>query len=188
VIVVDGPATGHAVTFFLSPKGMLDSVRVGPVRTQAVDVTEMLADPERTAIVLVTIPEETPVNEVIETATTLADLDLPLGPLIVNGVYTPRDVGGLVEPEMVAAGARSAGVEVSPGDAARLAAAAEFLCRRRDLQSAQLQRLASGLDGGVGRGQSTLTQIQLPFLFAADLGRAELEVLAEEITGAMAAG
>src|SRR5678809_1114712 len=55
VIVVDGPATGHAVTFFLSPQGMLDAVRVGPVRTQAVEVTEMLADPDRTSIVLVTI-------------------------------------------------------------------------------------------------------------------------------------
>src|SRR3954454_4127270 len=34
VIVVDGPAAGHAVTFLLSPKGLLDAVRVGPVLAQ----------------------------------------------------------------------------------------------------------------------------------------------------------
>src|SRR2546425_179085 len=49
VIVVDGPAAGHAVNFLLSPKGILDAVRVGPVLTQAVEVTEMLADPDRAA-------------------------------------------------------------------------------------------------------------------------------------------
>src|SRR5258706_107184 len=73
VIVVDAPAAGHAVTFLLSPKGLLDAVRVGPVLTQAVEVTEMLADPERTQVMLVTLPEETPVNETVETAETLVD-------------------------------------------------------------------------------------------------------------------
>ncbi|HEX6381026.1 MAG TPA: ArsA-related P-loop ATPase, partial [Acidimicrobiia bacterium] len=60
VIVVDGPAAGHAVTFLLSPKGLLDAVRVGPILTQAVEVTEMLADPDRAQVMLVTLPEETP--------------------------------------------------------------------------------------------------------------------------------
>ena len=38
LIVIDAPAAGHAITFLLSPRGLLDAVRVGPVRTQAEDV------------------------------------------------------------------------------------------------------------------------------------------------------
>ena len=67
LIVVDGPAAGHAITFLTSAKGMLDSVRGGPVYAQAKDVMELLGDPERCQVVLVTLPETTPVNEVIET-------------------------------------------------------------------------------------------------------------------------
>ena len=77
VIVVDGPAAGHAVTFLLSPKGLLDAVRVGPVLTQAVEVTEMLADPDRAQVMLVTLPEETPVNETVETAAGVHRTDRP---------------------------------------------------------------------------------------------------------------
>src|SRR5262249_17799800 len=35
LIVVDAPAAGHAITFLLSARGLLDAVRVGPIRTQA---------------------------------------------------------------------------------------------------------------------------------------------------------
>ena len=35
LIVVDGPAAGHAITFLTSAAGLLDAVRGGPVRTQA---------------------------------------------------------------------------------------------------------------------------------------------------------
>ena len=45
LIVVDGPAAGHAITFLTSAAGLLDAVRGGPVRTQADDVLELLHDP-----------------------------------------------------------------------------------------------------------------------------------------------
>ena len=73
VIVVDGPAAGHAVTFLLAAAGLRDAVRGGPVRTQADDVAAMLGDPARAQVVLVTVPETTPVNEAIETAYALED-------------------------------------------------------------------------------------------------------------------
>ena len=41
----------------------------GPLRSQAEQVVELLTDPARCQALLVTIPEETPVNELIETAT-----------------------------------------------------------------------------------------------------------------------
>ena len=45
LIVVDGPAAGHAITFLTAASGLADSVRSGPIRTQADEVLEMLHDP-----------------------------------------------------------------------------------------------------------------------------------------------
>ena len=85
--MVDGPAAGHAVTFLMSATGLADAVRGGPIRSQADDVLELLADPERCMAVLVTLPETTPVNETIETAYALEDdVGIRLGPIVVNGV------------------------------------------------------------------------------------------------------
>jgi len=54
---------------------------------QAVEVLAMLRDPARTQVMLVTLAEETPINELIETAYRLEDqLRVALGPIIVNGV------------------------------------------------------------------------------------------------------
>jgi anion-transporting ArsA/GET3 family ATPase len=174
VIVVDGPAAGHAVTFLLSPKGLLDAVRVGPILTQAVEVTEMLADPDRTQVMLVTLPEETPVNETAETAQTFIErIGLTLGPLVINGVYPDRPLDGMVTAEEIRAAAGRAGIAVPDGEVDRLARAARFLTRRRRLQEDQLSRLAERLD---------LPQVILPFLFSADIGPRELEFLAESLT------
>ena len=177
VIIVDGPAAGHAVTFLLSPKGLLDAVRVGPVLTQAAEVSEMLDDPDRAQVMLVTLPEETPVNETAETAQAFIDrIGLTLGPLVVNGVYPDRPLDGLTTAEAVKEAAAAAGVSVPDGDVERLAKAARFLTSRRRLQGEQLARLAERLD---------LPQVRLPFLFTADIGPAELEVLAEALTAGM---
>ena len=96
VIVVDGPAAGHAITFLTSAGGLLAAVRGGPVRTQAQDVVELLTDPERCQVVLVTVPETTPVNELVETAYALEDrVGVRLGPVVVNSV------DGLGEPDVI---------------------------------------------------------------------------------------
>jgi anion-transporting ArsA/GET3 family ATPase len=177
VIVVDGPAAGHAVTFLLSPKGLLDAVRVGPILTQAIDVTEMLADPDRAQVMLVTLPEETPVNETVETAEAFTErIGLTLGPLVVNGVYPDRPLADISTPAEIRAAAAAAGVTVGDDEVERLARAARFLTRRRRLQEEQLARLAERLD---------LPRVLLPFLFSADIGPAELEILAEALTAGL---
>ncbi|MCU1359156.1 MAG: putative anion transporting ATPase, partial [Ilumatobacteraceae bacterium] len=68
LIVVDGPAAGHAITFLMSARSLLDTVHGGPIYNQAIEVREMLTDPSRCQVVMVTLPETTPVNELIETA------------------------------------------------------------------------------------------------------------------------
>ena len=166
LIVLDAPAAGHAITFLRSARGLLDAARVGPINTQATEVLEMLTDPERCQVVLVTLPEETPVNELVDTAYSLEDeVGVSLGPVVVNGLYPSID-GLDGEPGELAA---AAGLTVDPSEVAAMAAAARFRADRSRLQADQISRLGAELP---------LPQLSLPFLFSSDLGPTELELLA----------
>jgi anion-transporting ArsA/GET3 family ATPase len=166
LVVLDAPAAGHAISFLQSARALLDAVRVGPINTQARDVLEMLTDHERCQVMLVTIPEETPVNELIETAFNLEDrVGVGLGPVVVNGVY-PEIAGLDADPVAEAA---AADVTLLPGEAETLAAAADFRRHRMELQRGQIERLADRLP---------LPQIRLPFLFEAEIGPAQVDLLA----------
>ena len=174
LIVVDGPAAGHAITFLTSASGMLDAIRGGPVRAQATDVLELLRDAERCQVVLVTIPETTPVNEAIETAFALEDqVGVQLGPVIVNGV----DLG--VEPpdpddhEVLAALAAGVGPhDAGPHDAGVLLAAARFRRSRRSMERSEIERLAAELP---------LAQVHLPALGVAGLSAIDIDELASRL-------
>ncbi len=72
LVVVDAPASGHSVAMLLNAPGLVDAVRTGPIREQALKVLRLLADPT-TAVLLVTLAEELPVQETIETGFTLED-------------------------------------------------------------------------------------------------------------------
>lgn len=170
LVVLDAPAAGHAITFLGSARGLVDAVKVGPINTQAQDVLDLLTDPALCRVLLVTLPEETPVNELIETAYNLEDqVGVSLGPVIVNGVY-PAIAGLDADPDEAA---RAAGAALRPGEAGHLADAAAFRRERMALQSEQVQRLAE---------QLPLPQLALPFLFSADLGPDDLTVLSEAVT------
>lgn len=169
VILIDAPAAGHAISFLRSARGLIDAVRVGPIRAQAVEVQALLSDPERAQVVLVTLPEETPVNELVETAFSLEDeIGISLGPVVVNGLYPSID--GLDADPAVAA--EAAGASLRGGEAATLSDAADFRRHRIALQAAQVERLAEALP---------LPQIQLPFLFAAELDPPGLAQLAAAV-------
>lgn len=68
VMVVDAPATGHGLTLLQAARTMTDMTRVGPFHDLAQAVDVFLSDPRRTAVVLVTLPEELPVSETLELA------------------------------------------------------------------------------------------------------------------------
>ncbi len=170
LIVLDAPAAGHAVTFLTSARGLLDAVRVGPVRTQAEEVLAMLTDPDRCQVLLVTLPEETPVNEAVETAARLRErVGVRLGAVVVNGLYPAMD-GLAPQPEQLA--------ELPDGDAQSLLAAAAFRRSREELQRDQMARLEENLD---------LPQLHLPYLFRPELGRAEIDELASALSKAVGA-
>jgi anion-transporting ArsA/GET3 family ATPase len=174
LIIVDSPAAGHAISFLLSARGLLDAVRVGPIRKQASDVVTLLSDPARCQVVLVTLPEETPVSEAIDTAFAIEDrAGVALGPIVVNGCFdaVPADVA--MTPAAIVADAEKLERFVSEREARDLAYAAEFRARRHDIQTAQLARLADRLP---------LPQITLPYIFSPDMTRPEIDVLADAIT------
>lgn len=176
LIVLDAPAAGHAVTFLTSALGLLEAARGGPLRAQAQDVVEMLRDPARCQIMLVCLPEETPVNELIETAYRFEDLvGVALAPVVVNSCY-PVLTHLLAEP--VAAALAAGEDPPGPGNSARLVAAAQFRASRQELQVTQLERLAAGLP---------LPQLTLPYQFTAELGPDQLETLSRALASAIEA-
>lgn len=168
-LILDAPAAGHAITFLQSARGLVDAVKGGPINAQATDVLNLLTDPSRCQVILVTLPEETPVNELVETAFSLEDkVGVSLGPVVVNGLYP--EVEGLDTDPVTAA--EAVGATLRPGEAEALADAATFRRQRMDLQRTQLARLAE---------QLPLPQIRLPYLFNADLGPADIDVLAQRL-------
>lgn len=175
LIVLDAPAAGHAVTFLRSAAGLADAVSVGPINTQATEVLEMLGDPSRCRVMLVTSPEETPVNELIETAYSLEDeIGVELGPVVVNGVFEPL-AGLAVDPADAAA---AVGATLLAGEAELLRSVADFRIARTALQLEQLDRMATELP---------LPQLRLPYQFTSDLGPIELARIADSLTAAISA-
>jgi len=174
LIVLDAPAAGHAVTFLTSALGLVDAARGGPLRAQAQGVVELLRDPARCQVMLVCLPEETPVNELIETAYRFEDLvGVALAPVVVNSCY-PVLTRLSADPfaAALAAGSKLPG----PAEAAHLSAAARFRATRQELQATQTARLADGLP---------LPQLALPYQFTAELGPEQLGALAEALGAAI---
>jgi anion-transporting ArsA/GET3 family ATPase len=131
LIVLDGPASGHAITMLRSASGLQNAVTVGAIRQQADDVAELLADPALTQVVLVTIPEHTPMSETIETAFTLEEhVGVRLGPVVVNQVLTPRAgslrAGSLSSTSRLTAGTRDLVVYRADREAAQHSALARL--------------------------------------------------------------
>ncbi|MFM8238394.1 MAG: ArsA-related P-loop ATPase [Actinomycetota bacterium] len=179
LVIVDAPAAGHAITFLTSARGLLDAVRVGPIRTQAQEVVDLLSDPRRCQVLLVTLPEETPVSEVVETAFAVEDrAGVALGPVVVNQCFAPLPAGVTAARETILADAAACGRFVSDREADDLARALEFRAERHRLQRVQIDRLATRLP---------LPHVELPFVFAPDITRAQLDVLADALTAGIGA-
>jgi len=66
VIVLDAPATGHAISMLRTPISVEHVVPPGAMRENAKIIRELLCDAKRTCIHIVTLPEEMPVNEAKE--------------------------------------------------------------------------------------------------------------------------
>jgi anion-transporting ArsA/GET3 family ATPase len=159
IVVVDAPATGHGLGFLKVPQNFLRVTRTGPVHARAAWVSELLEDAERTAVVLVTTPEELPVSETLEA---IADVDgqgVPLAGVIANAVFEPLFLPG--DDEALAA-------VPAGGDAGAAAAAARVRMARTADEAEQLDRVRPCL-------------AELPFLFAPRLDTAAVAGLGERL-------
>jgi arsenite-transporting ATPase len=169
LILVDAPPAGHAASFLHSAAALQKVVASGPVRVQADEVAAMLSDRSRCQGLLVTLPEETPVNETIELAYDVEEtLGLALGPLIVNGCWPARPGMDL----SITAAAKAQGVKLAPAAKAALEASADFGRVRMQGQQCQLDRLDELLP---------LPRVLLPRLPTAHIGELELELLADAL-------
>jgi anion-transporting ArsA/GET3 family ATPase len=142
LIVVDGPAAGHAISMLMAPRALHQSVSAGPIHQQAEDILEMLADGLRCQVMLVTLPETTPVNELVETAFAVEEeVGVQLAPLVINNV---EEHGVLSIPQ-------------SLNPQSGLVQAAQFHNSRVQLQTQEIARLSQNL---------ALPKLTLPFFSA----------------------
>ena len=84
-VVLDAPPTGRVVRFLNVNHEVADLARVGPIRGQADSITAMLKSPQ-TVVHLVTLLEEMPVQETVDTIAELRASGLPIGGVVVNQV------------------------------------------------------------------------------------------------------
>ena len=169
VVLVDAPATGHAVTLLTSPAGVATAARSGPVRHQADQVVEMLSDPARASVILVTIPEELPVTETVEAAFKVEDqAQVALGPVFANRV----DLVTAALEVTARHAAAELGLVLDEESGVALDAAAGFARHRAATGAHELDRL---------RRELPLPVIELPRLVAPAVGFRELEQLSAAI-------
>lgn len=92
-VVIDAPATGHGIFFMKIPSVITSIIKSGPMYNEAKKIQDMLQDEKTTALCLVTLPEEMPVNETLMFKdVVIDDLKVPIGGIIANCVYdTPLE-------------------------------------------------------------------------------------------------
>ncbi len=165
LVIVDAPATGHGIGFMQTPKTFSEVARVGPIHAQAKTVHSFLTDPESAGVAIVSLPEEMAVNESAELERELTEsVGVAVDRVYLNGLYEERFDHG--ETERLEAEARS------PSAAAALRAALSQR-HRATAQRAQLDRLKTLVKAPVST---------LPFLFEPELGAAELDLLAQQVS------
>ncbi len=168
LVLVDAPATGHAVQLLRVPSALLETVPVGPLRHDAEWMQRLLVDPARTAVALVTLPEEMPVNEVIELdAQVRSVLGIARGALFVNAMPAARFTAA-ESAEL----ARLGGAPPPLGPAAR---AGRLQALRHEQAARYLARARDALD---------LPTTVLPLLPLAEWGPAAVEAIAAAIEAA----
>ena len=175
-IVVDAAATGHSLQYLRMPQAARDTFGAGLVQREAAKITDLLRDGRTTAVHLVTLAEEMPVAETLETRAQLVEgLGLPLGWIVVNRVHRRRFAAAtLARLEAAAAAA------VSP-ERALLSCVAERAAEESgwtELNAAYLDRLRAGI------GDAPL--IELPFVFTEEFDRAEVERLSQVLEAGIA--
>ena len=162
LVILDAPATGHAVQLLRVPSALLDTVPAGPLRSDARWMQDLLVDPEVTALSIVTLPEEMPVNEAIELdAQVRGDLGIPRAALFVNAMPALRFDGAEREALL--------GLQGGPSPLGPAAWAAVLQARRAEQAERYRARARAALD---------LPTVVVPLLAVAEWGPPAVEQVA----------
>jgi anion-transporting ArsA/GET3 family ATPase len=192
-VVFDMPASGHSLSMLRLPKVILDTVPEGPLTSSAREVRSLLLDPQRTAILLVTLAEEMPVNEARELTTALdRELGMRVSHVVINQVYPPRIAddslpahvldaleprlqpghGDLGQPAIIEPGSGPGLATSEQRDLAALVAHSQLARGRRRLNERYIAELEASLQ---------VPHSQLPYLFVPTMGPAEIESLSRTL-------
>lgn len=90
MVVADAPPTGQIGSFLRAPRSITELVPTGRIRNQSAWMSETLADPEMTQLALVSLPEELPATETMETMTWLDNQHVVPPPLIIANRVLPE--------------------------------------------------------------------------------------------------
>jgi anion-transporting ArsA/GET3 family ATPase len=159
-VIMDAPATGHALALMRAPRTYANVAKVGPVGRQAGQIDAFLRDRSATGVLCVALPEEMPVNETVDLERRLGDeLGMSVDQIVVNAMLPRRFSAAEVKR------LRSAG-----DDPAIRSALAE--ARRAAAQAEQLEHL---------REEARAPVATLPYLFEPEPRRRELELLSDRL-------
>ena len=147
-VVVDAPPTGRVGRFLNVNTEVAGVAKVGPIKRQSDAIMALLRSP-RTAVHVVTLLEEMPVQETVDAVAELDQLQLPVGALVVNQTRRPvldrsqlasvRDHA--LDPSIIKAGLEVVGLASHSHLVGALTHEAETHAERVDLQARERDRL-----------------------------------------------
>ncbi|MEP7091422.1 MAG: ArsA-related P-loop ATPase [Nocardioidaceae bacterium] len=147
-VVLDAPPTGRISQFLNVNSELAGLAKVGPIRNQADGVTSLLRSP-RTAVHLVTVLEDMPVQETADAIDELRSLGLPVGGVVVNLARRAEldeqeldlALTGTLDSDSLKADLESVGVRTSRPLLEGLLDEAREHAERRELEDEQRQRI-----------------------------------------------
>ncbi len=88
LVILDGFASGHFLSLMKTPDAVLNSGMIGPIIDETRRVRDYIANPEKTAVALVTVPEDLVVGEALDfTARLQRESPAKVAALILNRCF-----------------------------------------------------------------------------------------------------
>jgi anion-transporting ArsA/GET3 family ATPase len=164
LVIVDAPATGHALSLLQTPQTVLGAVPAGAMADEMNHILAVLGDPKQSGLLLVTLPEEMPVNETIELDRELArTVPIERSAVVLNGDLPIR----FSPLELEALSARPSDDLLGPAIAAALS-----YQRRSDLAGKYIEKLRAEVRQPLAR---------VPFRFVRQFDRAVIESISRDL-------
>ena len=175
LVVVDAEASGHVVAQIGAPRVIRELVQVGMVREQTAWMTDILEDPRRTGLVVVTTPEEMPVTETLDL---LGRLEREAG-VAASAIVANRVLPALFDRRQADVVDRLGEAEPLLVDAAgpgvrEVLTAAQVTEARRRVGNRHLERLRDGIP-------AQLPVLYVPELFTKATGRRVVSLVAKAL-------